>query len=132
MTEKSHIEKSASGTILYAEDDEYIRTSTAEILEMHGYNVIKSADGIEAVDNFIVHGDRIEILLFDILMPNKNGKDAYTEIVLMNPEIKTIFLSGYSCDLFYLNSKPAGNICFMQKPVVPSVLLGKLQDMLGR
>ena len=64
-----------------------------------GYTVITASDGQDAVAKFMENKDRIQLLLFDIIMPKKNGREAYEEIKKMKPDIPVLFASGYSPDM---------------------------------
>ena len=64
-------------TILLAEDDEEVRLFTKEVLEDFGYRVIAAVDGKDAIEKFMVNKDKIHLLLFDVIMPKENGKEAY-------------------------------------------------------
>ena len=90
------IHKGGTETILIAEDDEDIRKLTKTVLEGHGYTVIEAVDGRDAVEKFSANKDKIHLLLFDIMMPNKNGREAYDAINEMKPGINALFMSGYS------------------------------------
>ena len=83
-------------TILLAEDDEVVREIAIEILEDFGYEVIVAVDGEDAVQKYLENRKRIQLLLFDLIMPKKTGKEAYDEIRKVEPDIKVIFTSGYS------------------------------------
>ena len=67
-------------TILVGEDDEYIRNFIREILEGYGYRIIEAADGNDVIEKFKENGNDVHLLILDIIMPKKNGKDAYNEI----------------------------------------------------
>jgi PAS domain S-box-containing protein len=107
-------------TILLAEDDETIRTMTKAILEDFGYTVIAAVDGQDVVNKYKENKDRIKLLLFDIIMPKKTGKEAYDEIRAIQPDIKILFQSGYAPDLV------------RQKPVTPMMLLKQVRSVLDQ
>jgi nitrogen-specific signal transduction histidine kinase/trans-aconitate methyltransferase len=84
MEEKDIVSiKGGKETILVADDDESIRKLIKELLEKYGYTVIETQDGIDAVNKFQDNKDRIELLLLDVVMPKKSGKEAYDEIAGM-------------------------------------------------
>ena len=91
--------KGGTETILLAEDDARLRKLTVLVLEQMGYTVITANDGEEAVTKFMENKDRIQLLLFDIIMPKKNGREAYDEIRKVMPTIPVLFASGYSPDM---------------------------------
>jgi PAS domain S-box-containing protein len=85
-------------TILVCEDETDIRNFIRETLESNGYTVIEAKDGEEGIDTFRRYKDRVALVLLDVMMPKKSGKDVYDAIVELDPEVKTIFMTGYSTD----------------------------------
>ncbi|MBF8276697.1 MAG: sensor histidine kinase response regulator [Candidatus Brocadiaceae bacterium] len=120
----------ASETILLAEDDEDVRFVLAKIFERKGYRVIAVANGDEAIHRYKEMKDDIHILVSDVMMPTKNGMQAYNTIMEIRPNLKVLFLSGYS-DEEALNSKIlAEGLSYLQKPVTQEVLLKKVREIL--
>src|SRR3990172_221054 len=117
-------------TILITEDDTKVRLLTKKILEDFGYTVIDTADGEEAVSMFAVNKDRIKLVLLDVIMPKRNGKQVYSEMVSMCPGIKAIFMSGYNEDIIHKNGILDEGSNFISKPYVPTELLRKIRDVL--
>ncbi len=93
--------------------------------------MIEAVDGEDAVSKFKDNQDRIKLLLLDVIMPKKNGKEVYEEIKAINPDIKTIFVSGYAMDLMQDKGVHDGS-AFLQKPVQPKNLLIKIREVLDR
>ncbi len=117
-------------TVLLAEDSDDVRGITREILLSHGYKVIEAIDGEEAVEKFKQTPESIDLLLFDVIMPKKNGKEAYEEIKRLRPDVKVLFLSGYATDILSKRNMLGEGINFLPKPVTPPVLLKKVRDVL--
>ena len=88
-----------SEAILLAEDDATVRGLTTAVLEDAGYTVIAAIDGQDAVNKYKVHRAKIRLLLFDLIMPRKTGKEAYDEINAITPGVKVLFASGYPPDM---------------------------------
>jgi PAS domain S-box-containing protein len=124
--------KGGTETILVAEDDEVIRNLTSSILREFGYTVIDAKDGNAAVREFRENRDRISLLLLDVIMPLKGGKDAYEEIRTLRPRIKVLFISGYSEDMISKKGILEEGSSFISKPVSPSELLQKVREVLDR
>jgi CheY-like chemotaxis protein len=122
--------KEGSETILIAEDNPAMRKLTSTILRHYGYSVVEAVDGEDAVTKFRENKDSIVLILLDGIMPKKNGKEAYEEIRLINPSIRTIFISGYAEDIFSKKGLLDPGINFIQKPVRPSDLLRKVREVL--
>jgi DNA-binding response OmpR family regulator len=94
--------------------------------------VIEAEDGEEAVTRFRENKDTIQLLLFDIIMPKKNGKEAYEEIRKIRPDVKVLFASGYTSDVMWQRGGFAEGGEFILKPIVPKVLLKKVRDVLDK
>ncbi|MCX8109676.1 MAG: PAS domain-containing protein, partial [Syntrophorhabdaceae bacterium] len=89
---------SGNETILVAEDNEDVRNFLKEALIKYGYKVIEAQDGDDAINKFATHRD-IDLVILDTVMPKKNGLEAFKEINKLDPDIKVIFMSGYSKDI---------------------------------
>jgi signal transduction histidine kinase/DNA-binding response OmpR family regulator len=121
-----------SEAILLAEDDETVRDMAVSLLESFGYEVISAVDGIDAVKKYRDNRDRIRLLLFDVIMPNKNGIDAYEEIRSITPDIKVIFASGYSAEAVHQKARENSNVMAISKPYLPSSLLALIRTVLDK
>jgi PAS domain S-box-containing protein len=117
-------------TILVAEDDPTLRKLVLKILQSHGYTVIESVDGQDAVDRFRENSDRTDLVVLDVIMPNKNGSEAYQEIITVKPAIKALFVSGYPSDKISKMGMLQGGVNFLYKPVQSDVLLRKVREIL--
>ncbi len=96
-----HVETEGTETILVAEDDLNVGELMKHILKGAGYEVIEVKDGESAIDVFLKNKDRIKLLVLDVIMPKKNGKEVYDEIERIKPDIKVIFTSGYNAELIH-------------------------------
>lgn len=119
-------------TVLIAEDEESVRMLAKEILERYGYNVLEATDGEDAVRKFMKNKEKIQIILLDVVMPKKNGKEVYEEIVRVRPGIKALFISGYTSDIIHKQGIIDEGISFISKPISPEVLLGKVREVLDK
>ncbi|MBN2653485.1 MAG: PAS domain S-box protein [Nitrospirae bacterium] len=117
-------------TILIAEDDETLRTLTATILCQYGYKVIEAVDGADAVEKFAQKIDDIDLVIFDGIMPKKSGRQAFEEVRKMRSDIKAIFISGYSEDIFANDWIAGDSVLFVSKPVKPDDLLRHVRVIL--
>ena len=98
-THQEEVPAQGTETVLVAEDDGALRKLSRTVLSENGYTVIEAVDGEDAVRKFKENRDKIHILLFDLIMPKMNGKEAYEEIRKLNPDMKVIFASGYAPDI---------------------------------
>jgi PAS domain S-box-containing protein len=117
-------------TILVAEDEPNVRALVSNVLQSHGYTVVLAEDGVDAVDKFKTHQNTIRLILMDLIMPRKNGKDAYEEISRIKPGVKLLFSSGYTADFIESRGVSEENVELIMKPVRPMELLRKIREML--
>lgn len=116
-------------TILVAEDNADVREFISQILKAYGYSVIEAVDGVDAVEQFWRNVDSIDLLVLDSVMPRKNGREAHDEIEKAKPGTKVIFTSGYTKDIF-ADKGIHEKFNFLQKPILPDVLLRKIREVL--
>jgi signal transduction histidine kinase len=119
-----------TGTVLLAEDDEAVMKAISKVLEKTGYNVIVAVNGEDAIRKYKKFKDKINLLLFDIVMPKMNGKDAYEEIKKIDPDIKVLFISGYITDDRIERTIADAGLPFVTKPVSPNKLERKIKNIL--
>ena len=117
-------------TILLAEDDESVRGLVRNVLEKQGYTVIEAVDGADAVKRFMENRETIDLLLFDLIMPRMNGKEAYDEIKQWRPGLKVIFASGYAPDIVREKMCFETGIVMISKPIMLNALLKKIRTLL--
>ena len=124
--------RGGSETILIAEDNNDVRRLAQAILAAKGYTVIETVDGDDAVRQFMDHKKEIALVLLDVVMPGKNGKEAYKEIRRERPDVKVLFTSGYTGDVV-LNKGVSGEaINYIPKPLTPNELLKKVREVLDK
>ncbi len=126
------ISKGGTETILVAEDDAMVRKFMREVLEGAGYTVIEAKDGEDAIDVFIENKDRIQLLILDVIMPKKNGKEVYETLKESNPYIKALFISGYSADILHKKGIISEGPEVILKPISSDNLLRKIRDLLDK
>jgi polar amino acid transport system substrate-binding protein len=119
-------------TILVAEDDEDVRNLICSMLMQFGYRVIEAVDGLDAVEQFILHQEEVELLLLDVVMPRMNGKECLDRIRETNSRVPVIFSSGYTADIIHAKGIHEEGAGFLQKPVQPQVLLAVIRNTLER
>ncbi|PKN11730.1 MAG: hypothetical protein CVU69_11295 [Deltaproteobacteria bacterium HGW-Deltaproteobacteria-4] len=117
-------------TILLAEDDKSVRAMTMSLLTEFGYTVIEAVNGADAVNKFTEYRNPIDLLLFDLIMPKMNGKEALDEIRKIRPGIKAIFSSGYAPDTIRQKTSMADGVHLISKPAPPAELLRKVRQVL--
>lgn len=119
-------------TVLLAEDDAQVRSLIRGILANSGYTVIDGENGEDALDLFYKNKDKIGILILDVIMPKKNGKEVYDEIRKIRPNIKAIFISGYNSNIIHKKGLLQEGIDFVSKPILPDKFLQKIREVLDK
>jgi nitrogen-specific signal transduction histidine kinase len=119
-------------TILLVEDEELLRDMVEGILSELGYRIIKANSGVEAFQLWETHGDSIDLLLTDMVMPGGiTGKDLADEMQAVKPALKIVFMSGYTADNSVKNVvNPSGRM-FLQKPYTGEALAKTVRDCLN-
>ncbi len=127
----SEIKTTGTETVLLAEDDGDLRKVTKQILEASGYKVIEAVDGEDAVEKYNENKERIQLLVFDSVMPKMTGEKAYDEIRKSSPDIKILFISGYTEETIAENGVLKEGLNFISKPVSPKELLQNIREILN-
>ncbi|OPY74475.1 MAG: Blue-light-activated protein [Syntrophorhabdus sp. PtaU1.Bin050] len=117
--------------ILLGEDDPTVRLLSRQLLEEAGYTVIEAADGEDVIAKFNENRNRVDLLMLDVIMPRKNGREAYEAVKAIRPDIRVLFMSGYSDDIIDRRRILQENLNFIEKPVSPRALLDKVREVLG-
>ncbi|HVN95637.1 MAG TPA: PAS domain S-box protein [Syntrophorhabdaceae bacterium] len=121
--------KGGNEIILIGEDNEAVRELIDKILTHYGYTTLKAVDGQDAVEQF-KKADKVHLLILDSVMPKKNGREAYNEILALKPGVKVIFISGHTRDVVLDKGIQDGEFSFLQKPISPITLLQKVREVL--
>ena len=124
--------KGGSETILVAEDDPAVSKLVQEVLTRAGYSVISAWDGQDVIEKFRANKDTVKLILMDIIMPKKNGKEAFSEIRKFKPDVKIIYTSGYTQDIIESRDEFDADAELIMKPVQPHDLLRKVRELLDR
>lgn len=122
--------KGEGETILVVEDDESVRAYITTVLKEANYDVIEATNGQEGIEKFIENKDKIELVILDVIMPVKNGRETIEEIKKINPEVKYIFISGYTSDILFEKGIFEEEIEYLSKPIAPFELLQKVKEVL--
>ncbi len=121
------VEQALQGeTILVVEDEEAVRRLTSRILTKHGYDVIEANDTREALQIVKKQKKAIHLLLTDVIMPEMNGKELYRQISDIQPEMRVVFMSGYTDDVIANHGILDKGLRFLQKPFTVQTLTHKV------
>jgi len=118
------------GTILVVEDETAVRKLACNILHSHGYEVLEAGSSPEALRLAETHGGPIDLLLTDVVMPQMNGRELYRQIASLRPDMKVLYMSGYTDDVIAHHGVLDGQIEFLQKPFTVDGLVRKVREML--
>jgi two-component system cell cycle sensor histidine kinase/response regulator CckA len=117
-------------TILLAEDEEMVRRLVRDSLTMHGYMVLDAANAGEALLLSQQHKGPIHLLLTDVVMPGKSGRDLAEQLVKLRPDTRVLYMSGYTDQSIVHHGILDGDIAFIGKPFTPNALLLKVATVL--
>jgi len=117
-------------TILFAEDEESVREIISGFLESKGYQVLTAPDGVSAKEIAKSHKGEIDLLLSDIVMPKKSGRELAEDLRRIFPRLKVLFISGYTGDFVVRNSILESGAAFVQKPFSMQSLAKKIREVL--
>jgi PAS domain S-box-containing protein len=119
-----------SETVLVVEDEDGVRKLVREVLELRGYRVLEADGGEQALAVASEFDQSIDLLLTDVVMPKMNGRDLAEAMALLRPEVKILFLSGYTDHVVVEHGVLQPKADFLQKPFTPDTLARKVRDVL--
>ena len=124
--------QAASGqeTVLVVEDEEVVRALEVEVLAGHGYHVLVAGDAQEALAIEARCEGPIALLVTDVVMPGRSGRELAQEFVRRRPGTRVLYLSGYVNDAFVGGGLLEAGTWFLQKPFSPEALARKVRDVL--
>jgi len=117
-------------TILLVEDEALVREVMYEVLQAAGYLVLKSRNAEEALDLQKRWVGTVHVLLTDVVLPGRNGRDLARELRTRHPAMRTIFMSGYGKGVALLGADRDANASFLSKPFSVSALMQKVKESL--
>ena len=117
-------------TILLVEDEANLRYLARQYLEKQGYKVIEAADGAVAMQIAVAHEAMIHLLLTDVIMPGMNGRELAQRIAEIRPNVKILYMSGYTENVIGHNGMLDAGIRLLQKPFNLRDLKSKVREVL--
>jgi nitrogen-specific signal transduction histidine kinase/ActR/RegA family two-component response regulator len=127
--------KAAAGgseTILLVEDEPTILRMTRMMLERKGYSVLMAATPAEAMEKAKSHSDVIDLLMTDVVMPEMNGRDLAGQITALYPDIRLLFMSGYTANVIAHHGVLDDGVAFIQKPFSMADMTAKVREVLDK
>ncbi|HNC45469.1 MAG TPA: response regulator, partial [Acidobacteriota bacterium] len=119
-------------SILLVEDEPVVREVTKQSLEAFSYHVIEASSGQEALDLLKTTSEPVALLITDVVMPQMNGRQLAEQLRSKFPDLKVLFMSGYTDDAIVRHGVLDANVAFLQKPFTPTALAKKVQEILER
>jgi PAS domain S-box-containing protein len=124
--------ETARETILVVEDEVNLRRLTRQFLENQGYTVLEAADGAEAVQICVAHQGIIHLLLTDVIMPGMNGRELAHRVSEIRPNMKVLYMSGYTENAIGHNGTLDAGITLLQKPFTLHALKAKVREVIDK
>ena len=122
-------EMGGSETVLLVDDNEELRRVVKRMLARAGYQVIEAGNGAAALEH-LDRGDRVDLVLSDVMMPEVNGRAVVEAIRQRHRDVRVLLMSGYNYDAALRGMTQRGDVAFIEKPFTAEKLLQKLRDVL--
>jgi len=130
MTTFSKAPSGGHETILLVEDESSILKMVGMMLERLGYTVLSASSPGEAIRISKEYGSSIHLLMTDVIMPEMNGRDLADRLLSINPNLKRLYMSGYTADLVAPHGVLEEGVQFLQKPFSKADLADKIRRVL--
>ncbi len=117
-------------TILIVEDEASVRSITSKILQRQGYRVLEADRAETALTVCQEHEGRIDLLIADVIMPGQSGPELAKRLVQLYPNLKVLFVSGYTDEMLDEHGVLAPGIILLEKPFSPETLSHKVREVL--
>jgi PAS domain S-box-containing protein len=118
-------------TILVVEDEAAVRQLVGNMLRLYGYQVFEADDPTTGLELASAYPDIIHLLLTDVIMPAMNGRELFERLTVDRPELKVLYMSGYTDDIIAYHGVLDEGAVFVQKPFSVRSLLEKVRAVLG-
>jgi PAS domain S-box-containing protein len=117
-------------TVLFVEDEESVRELVTEYLTAAGYNVLVASDGAQGLKTAAAHKGTIGILVTDVVMPKISGRELASRLAAERPNMKVLFISGYTDDSIFRHGVLEGGVAYLQKPFNLKAIAQKIREVL--
>lgn len=116
--------------ILLVDDNEPVRNAIASVLQLGGYKVLLAESAEKAIETCRHYSDPIDLLITDVVLPRANGVELAVSLVSQHPEMKVLFMSGYTEETVHVNGILGPGMPFLQKPVSMDAFSHKVRSVL--
>ena len=117
-------------TILLVEDDDGVRSLARQVLRRSGYRVLEADNGRTALGIWATHGKLVDLLLTDIIMPEMGGRELAARIGEERPDLRVLFMSGYSAEAISSRGVLDAGVSLLEKPFTPAEFVKRVRDAL--
>jgi len=117
-------------TILLLEDEPGVRKYTERVLKNHGYHVISTDVPAEAIAVIEEQAGIVDLVITDVVMPSMNGRQVTDRLLELKPDLRILFISGYSNETLAPKGVMPSGINFLAKPFTPQTLISKVRGLL--
>ncbi len=131
MLDEGGLVRGGDETILLVEDDDSVRAVVADALRAYGYSVVEAADGERGEALVRERGREIALLLTDVVLPKLSGPDLAKRVAVERPDLKVLFMSGYTARVAVDQGLLDPERNYLEKPFPPSLLLRRVRQLLG-
>jgi two-component system, cell cycle sensor histidine kinase and response regulator CckA len=129
-TETSVEDLQGTETVLLVEDNQQVRDLGYQALTVFGYRVLVAQDGEEALDKLSSYRETIHLLLTDVIMPGMNGRELYEKAIEILPELRVLYMSGYTDNVIAHHGVLKEGVQLIQKPFSVVGLATKVREVL--
>jgi PAS domain S-box-containing protein len=119
-------------TVLLVEDEELVRVLARTLLQKNGYNVLEARNGKEALELAEQRPGPIQLLVSDVVMPGMNGRELYGRLARVRPEMRVVFMSGYTDSHLYRNGVMEDDWPVVLKPFARDAFLSLVREVLDK
>lgn len=113
------------------EDETFVREVACKILGVAGYRVLPARNAAEAVPAFLAHREEVQLLLTDVVLPDRDGCDLAVELVTLGRAFRAIFISGYPENSITRNGLQKSGWFYLPKPFSAASLLQKVKEVMN-
>jgi two-component system, cell cycle sensor histidine kinase and response regulator CckA len=131
QTKEGVAEPDGNRTVLLVEDEEPVRAFATMVLESNGYTVLVAADSHEAHLHAAEHPGEIHLLLTDVILHGVNGKKLSESLLMVRPQLKVLFMSGYPADVIARRGVLEPGVPYLHKPFTPDEVLAAVRRLLA-
>jgi len=123
---------SGSEAVLIVEDEDSLRKLLRTVLKHRGYKILEAENGEDALRISNEHEGTIDLMITDVVMPKMGGKETAERLELLHPQMKVIYMSGYTDDAIVHHGVLAPGLNFLEKPFSPEKLAHKVREVLDK